>query len=81
MEETSRAGSGRTSDLPALAIYSVVVFVCSCWPGHIFRRKAMSPLSLKHAPIGDNDDDYDMLADGKVAELVPSSIRDQLCRR
>jgi hypothetical protein len=27
MEETSRAESGRTSDLPALAIYSVAVFL------------------------------------------------------
>jgi hypothetical protein len=53
----------RTSDLPALSIYSVACS-CSCWPGQIFRREAISRLILKHAPIGDNEDDYDMLADG-----------------
>ena len=30
----------------------------------------MSSLVLKHAPIGDNEDDYDMLADGKVVGRI-----------
>jgi hypothetical protein len=43
---------------------------CSCWPGHMSRREAMSPLILKHAPTGDNEDDYDMLADSKVVGRI-----------
>jgi hypothetical protein len=53
---------------------------CSCWPGHIFPREGMCPafgsgdlaasILLKHAPIGDNEDDYDVLADGKVVGRI-----------
>lgn len=30
----------------------------------------MKSLSLQHAPLGDNDDDYDVLADGKVVGRI-----------
>jgi hypothetical protein len=30
----------------------------------------MSPLILKHAPIGDNQDDYDVLEDGVVVGRI-----------
>jgi hypothetical protein len=30
----------------------------------------MSPLTLKHAPTSDNEDDYDILADDKLVERI-----------
>src|SRR5262245_29893100 len=49
-------------------------FSCSCWPGRILPRERGAlidvPLILKNAPIGDNEDDYDVLADGKVVGRI-----------
>jgi len=32
--------------------------------------RSAAPIVLKHAPIGDNEDDYDVLADGKIVGRI-----------